>query len=216
MYILLKYLFFNYENLWEIVYLRRSNVTSIDSVGFATCRINNRVTSARSIRYDILFPPIKYFSRRSFYRRRIFLARHNSSINRVAGRRELFYRLPSFHLSHPKNLHSSRGNGDAFCRNEIKDKERGVRKKEREKKKRKSFLILCGERPRWISPSLSKWEPESGRRRSRELRGREESRRERVTRDQHPAQLYDTYRSNPLTCIQESSLAVTLDIDGCP
>lgn len=41
---------------------------------------------------DVLSPPIKYSGRRSFYRRRIFFARHNSSINRVAGRWELFYR----------------------------------------------------------------------------------------------------------------------------
>lgn len=77
----------------------------------------NRV---RDRHYDVRLSSIKHFRHRSFYRRRIFLARHNCSINRIAGRRELFYHLSSY--SPTKNLHSSRGNGDVFCRNEMKER----------------------------------------------------------------------------------------------
>jgi len=57
------------------------------------------------------------FRRRSFYRDRIFDARRNSSINRVASRQELFYRSLCCSV---ENLHSSREDGDAFRENEIK------------------------------------------------------------------------------------------------
>jgi len=100
---------------------------------FATCEIDNRSTLCPEAEIDIttfFLSSIKHFRCRSFYRRRIFRTHHNCSINRIANRRELFYRLPSFYSSF-ENLHSSRGNGDAFCRNKIKEQQ-GKREREKE------------------------------------------------------------------------------------